>query len=46
MRRRNVVGLTAVAAAGILVARRWQLRWGATIEESSESCPAMTSWRP
>ena len=39
MRRRNVVGLTAVAAAGILVARRWQLRWGATVEESGEILP-------
>src|SRR5450755_1930106 len=39
MRRRNVVGLTAVAVAGILVARRWQLRWGATVEESGESLP-------
>ena len=39
MRRRNVVGLTAVAAAGILVARRWQLRWGATVQESGESLP-------
>jgi hypothetical protein len=25
--------------AGILVARRWQLRWGATVEESGESLP-------
>jgi hypothetical protein len=39
MRRRNVVGLTAVAAAGVLVARRWQLRWGATVQESGESLP-------
>ena len=39
MRRRNVVGLTAVAAAGILVARRWQLRWGATAGESGEILP-------
>ena len=39
MRRRNVEGLTAVAAAGILVARRWQLRWGATVEESSGILP-------
>jgi hypothetical protein len=39
MRRRNVVGITAVAAAGILVARRWQLRWGATVEESAEILP-------
>lgn len=39
MRRRNVVGLSAVAAAGILVARRWQLRWGATVQESGESLP-------
>jgi hypothetical protein len=39
MRRRNVVGLTAVAAAGILVARHWQLRWGATVEESGENLP-------
>ena len=39
MRRRNVVGLTAVAAAGILVARRWQLRWGATAGESAETLP-------
>jgi hypothetical protein len=39
MRHRNVVGLTAVAAAGILVARRWQLRWGATAQESGGSLP-------
>lgn len=39
MRRRNVVGLTAAAAAGILVARRRQLRWGATAGESGEILP-------
>ena len=39
MRRRNVVGLTAVAAVGIWAARRWQLRWGATAQESGESLP-------
>jgi hypothetical protein len=39
MRRRNVVVLTAVAAAGILVARRRQLRWSATVEESGEILP-------
>jgi hypothetical protein len=39
MRRRDVVGLTAVAAAGILVVRRWQLRWGATAGECGEILP-------
>ena len=39
MRRRNVVGLTTVAAAGIWVARRWQLRWGATAGESGGILP-------
>jgi hypothetical protein len=42
MRRRHVVGVTAVgaaAAAGILLARRWQLVWGATGQEAGESLP-------
>jgi hypothetical protein len=30
---------TPPTAAGILVARRWQLRWGATVEESGEILP-------
>ena len=42
MRRRDVVGLAAVAAAGLLVARRWQLRWGATPGVRRDPCPAMT----
>ena len=42
MRRRHIVGVTAVgaaAAAGILLARRWYLVWGATGQEVGESLP-------
>ena len=42
MRCRPVVGVTAVgcaAAACIFLARRWQLRWGATGQESGEPLP-------
>jgi hypothetical protein len=42
MRYRHAVGVTALgcaAAACIFLARRWQLRWGATGQESSEPLP-------
>lgn len=42
MRRRHVVGVTAVgsaAAVGILLVRRWQVRWGATGQEAGEAFP-------
>ena len=41
MRRRNVVGVTvgAAAAVSIVVGRRWQLRWGASGQESGQSLP-------
>ena len=42
MRYRHVVGVTALgcaAAACIFLARRWQLRWGATVQESGEPLP-------
>ena len=42
MKCRRVVGVTAIgcaAAACIFLARRWQLRWGATVQESGEPLP-------
>jgi hypothetical protein len=39
MRRRYWAGIAAAVAAGFLVARRWQLRWGATVEELAEPLP-------
>jgi hypothetical protein len=42
MRCRHVVGVTAIgcaAAACIFFARRWQIRWGATGQESGEPLP-------
>ena len=42
MRRRYGAGIAAAAgaaAAGFLLARRWQLRWGATAEELAGPLP-------
>jgi len=42
MRRRHVVGVTAIAGAAatcLVLARRWQVRWGATGQEAGESLP-------
>ena len=42
MRRRRAAGVTAMgatAAAGLVLFRRWQLRWGATSQEASGSFP-------
>lgn len=42
MRFRQVLGMTAiggVAVAGVLAARRWQLRWGATGQEAGGCLP-------
>ena len=42
MRGRQVVGVTAIGGAaivGVLAARRWQLRWGATSQEGGEPLP-------
>jgi len=42
MRRRGAVGVAAMgatAAAGLVLFRRWQLRWGATSQEACGSCP-------
>ena len=42
MKRRYGAGIAVAAgaaAAGLLLARRWQLRWGATAQELAEPLP-------
>lgn len=39
MRHESVAGWVVMAAVGVLLTRRWQLRWGATLEEAGRSLP-------